>query len=86
LLLCGDREAKLPRARTPRPFRKLEESRTSHFTVVPELDHSLRDEASRIAARAAMKQFVDRVQRLDAQTSESEAQPCLTPSAASALA
>lgn len=61
LLLCGDREARLPRARTPAAFRRLAAAPGSRFTVVPDLDHSLRDASSRATADAVVRGYVEEV-------------------------
>ncbi|MGN6870629.1 MAG: alpha/beta fold hydrolase [Solirubrobacteraceae bacterium] len=82
LLLCGEYEASLPQARTPLACRRLDAARLSHFTVVPQLDHSLRDEASRIAAQDAITDFLHEVSREHARNDVAAVGQHVTPAAA----
>lgn len=85
LLLCGNREARLPRTRTPAAFQRLEKTPGSHFTVVPDLDHSLRDAASRMAAGAAISTFLQEITCVDlVGCSESQPTASAAPPAAAA--
>jgi dienelactone hydrolase len=59
LLLLGEHESREPLTRTPGPFARLATAPASRFTVMPDLDHSLRVHASREATAAAMSQFLD---------------------------
>jgi predicted alpha/beta hydrolase len=58
LVLCGVAEARFPLASVPRALAALGRSRPGSFQRVPGLDHSLRDERSRIAVRDALVAFL----------------------------
>ncbi len=66
IIICGQREATLPQARVPSAIAQLSNAPGSDFAVIPDLDHSLRDESSRAAARRTMTEFIADVSRPDA--------------------
>lgn len=61
IIICGQREATLPQARVPSAIAQLSGAPGSEFAVIAELDHSLRDEFSRVAARRTMATFIAEV-------------------------